>query len=90
MEASTTPRPNGTSEGYPCPAGFYCLSGDTEPRACPLGTYNPNLAQDNCTDCIAGYMCDQLNLTTPVPCKEGKYPAKIVKYYSLQFSLDFL
>ena len=59
-------------QGYPCPAGFYCPAGATVPLGCQIGTYNDQLGQANCTICPAGLMCDETNMTNPVPCKEGQ------------------
>ena len=42
------------TSSYPCPPGYYCLSGDIVPRACPNATYNSeHYASElsNCTLC---------------------------------------
>jgi len=70
---SSTPTPNDYVQGYPCPPGYYCPSGTAVPLGCQIGTYNNMLAQSSCTDCPVGLMCDQMNMTDPVPCKSGHY-----------------
>ena len=58
--------------GYICPAGFFCTAGTTYEEACPVGTYQPSQGQDNCTQCPAGFMCLETNMTSPEPCKTGE------------------
>ncbi|KAI8480901.1 hypothetical protein Bbelb_413740, partial [Branchiostoma belcheri] len=70
---STTPRPTDPAMGYICPAGFYCPAGTLYELGCEFGYYNPNPGQANCTVCPVGYMCDQVNMTSPEPCKSGHY-----------------
>ncbi|XP_071497013.1 uncharacterized protein [Diadema antillarum] len=71
---STTGAPaQGSGMGYPCPAGHYCPSGVTVELGCPIGTYQPDEGQANCTICPDGLMCLYVNMTTPEPCKSGHY-----------------
>ncbi|PIK33904.1 hypothetical protein BSL78_29274 [Apostichopus japonicus] len=71
---STTPTPESVSGmGYPCPAGFYCPSGAVTEIGCPIGTYQPNTGQANCTICPSGLMCPYGNMTAPLDCKTGYY-----------------
>ena len=69
---SSTPTPMDGIQGYPCPPGYYCPAGTIIPLGCEIGYYQGQYAQANCTECLAGMMCDQQNMTTPVPCKEGE------------------
>ena len=44
----------------PCPRGHFCPSASLAPRACPRGTYNPELGSEfprDCRPCPAGYVC---------------------------------
>ena len=68
---SSTPTPNDNIEGYACPPGYMCPAGSTVPIGCPIGTWNGQMGQANCTECLAGLMCDAMNMTIPVQCKEG-------------------
>lgn len=61
---SSSPTPSGTfspnsivDEGYPCPAGHYCLAGDTYPRGCAPGTQQPLTGQASCDPCPASLLC---------------------------------
>ncbi|XP_033646870.1 uncharacterized protein LOC117306372 isoform X1 [Asterias rubens] len=71
---STTPTPAADSgKGYPCPAGHYCPEGTLSELGCPVGTYQSNTGQSNCTLCPDGLMCETVNLTAPSECKTGHY-----------------
>ncbi|XP_077985306.1 uncharacterized protein LOC144439946 [Glandiceps talaboti] len=70
---STTPTPTDPTMGYICPAGYYCPAGAIFHLGCPVGTYNPNEGQGNCTVCPDGFMCNVMNMTTPEPCMSGHY-----------------
>lgn len=70
---SKTSKPNNGTDGFICNPGFYCPAGSSFERGCPIGTFNDKFGQPNCTECLAGLMCDKTNMTTPVPCKEGHY-----------------
>ena len=72
LEGSTTPNPTDGVTGYICPAGFFCEAGTTQEEACPPGTYQASLGQDNCTVCPAGFMCLLSNMTAPELCKTGE------------------
>ena len=69
--------PTAQGWGYLCPAGHYCPQGTPTPQDCPKGTYQPELAKENpsdCVDCEPGYYC----LTTGSPnvtdlCMPGYY-----------------
>ncbi|KAL8424659.1 hypothetical protein Efla_006444 [Eimeria flavescens] len=59
----------------PCPRGFYCPEGATEPKRCSEGqTTNSSGAEDpsQCVSCPGGTICGQL-LSTPLRCPEGHY-----------------
>ena len=68
---STTATPTNASEGFLCPPGHFCVEGAEFAEGCPMGTYQPNYGQDNCTICPAGYMCLDVNMTSPELCQEG-------------------
>ncbi|XP_071958404.1 uncharacterized protein [Antedon mediterranea] len=71
---STTPTPDTSSGmGYPCPVGHYCPAGTITELGCNIGTYQPSIGQDNCTECPAGFMCPYTNMSEPLPCKSGHY-----------------
>ena len=69
---STTAMPTNASEGFMCPPGHFCVEGAEFAEGCPIGTYQPNYGQDNCTVCLAGYMCLDVNMTAPDPCMKGQ------------------
>lgn len=69
-----------------CPEGFYCIGytkhvcppryycgglGNSIPRPCPPGTYNPFVAQVECIECPLGFVCPHSRLLYPVPCPKG-------------------
>jgi hypothetical protein len=58
-----------------CPAGYYCLSDNTIPVACPAGTYRDVPGAESAADCFAcpkGYYCP---IASPFPtsCPSGTY-----------------
>lgn len=70
----------------PCPVGFYCLNsviypcpprhycperGNTKPRLCPSGTYNPFPSQSACLPCAYGSICPHDGMLLPHPCPVG-------------------
>ena len=59
--------------GIACVPGYYCPEGTTVQLGCPIGTYNDQYGQDNCTYCLPGNMCPVVNMTTPEPCGMGIY-----------------
>jgi hypothetical protein len=79
---SATPQGKG-----PCPTGYYCPTGNTaiacpkghycggvgnlKPNDCYPGTYNPFIAQSNCTLCPAGHICPDYNMQEPKLCPAG-------------------
>ncbi|CAM9393726.1 unnamed protein product, partial [Sphacelaria rigidula] len=69
--------PSGSTEPLDCPRGFYCVTGVVDPEPCPLGTYGNSTGIRqiaDCTDCSAGYYCDQRGLTSPSGlCDPGYY-----------------
>ncbi|KAH3741464.1 hypothetical protein DPMN_048189, partial [Dreissena polymorpha] len=73
LEGSSTPNPTDGVTGYICPRGHFCEAGTTQEEACPPGTYQASLGQDNCTVCPAGYMCLYSNMTVPERCMTGHY-----------------
>nr|XP_054760934.1 uncharacterized protein LOC129267226 [Lytechinus pictus] len=51
-----------------CPAGYYCPSGTDTPQACPAGTFNPTVGQNevsDCNPCTAGFACTTVALVEP-------------------------
>ena len=40
---------------------------------CQVKTFNIYTAQAVCLDCLAGLMCNEMNMPDPKPCKEGHY-----------------
>lgn len=59
----------------PCPGGYYCLEGSTDPSPCPehtLREYPGARTFNDCLPCPAGYWCKE---GRPVPdlCPEGHY-----------------
>ena len=71
---SSTPTPDSDSTyGYPCPIGHFCLEGALFEVGCPVGEYNPNLAQASCLECPEGMRCPYNNMTTPLNCLPGHY-----------------
>lgn len=56
----------------PCPEGQYCPgTGNTKPRDCLPGTYNPFTAQSNCTVCETGHICPGWANILPETCPPG-------------------
>ena len=58
-----------------CPAGYYCLSDTTIPRACPAGTYRDVPGAESPADCFpcpVGSFCP-LGAPTPTYCPAGSY-----------------
>ena len=69
--AQTEPAPN----MYPCPLGYYCETGSQRETICPSGTYQDELAQWTCKECLEGFYCDNsiepvVNVTS-YECPEG-------------------
>ncbi|XP_070551430.1 uncharacterized protein [Ptychodera flava] len=61
-----------------CPAGHYCPIGTAEPDTypCPVGFYLNGSAGESyqdCTECIAGYYCDEIGLPWPKECDRGYF-----------------
>ncbi|XP_077985305.1 uncharacterized protein LOC144439945 [Glandiceps talaboti] len=61
-----------------CPAGHYCPIGTAEPytNPCPVGFYLNGSAGESyqdCTECIAGYYCDENGLAWPKECDRGYF-----------------
>ena len=59
----------------PCPVGYYCLEGTTDPQPCDSGlviSVPGASSKNNCTLCPAGFICDN-NSTKPEPCFAGYY-----------------
>lgn len=50
---SPTPRNETVQRGGICPVGHYCPAATVTPFACPAGTYQPDLAAKNISDCLA-------------------------------------
>ncbi|CBZ54547.1 hypothetical protein NCLIV_049760 [Neospora caninum Liverpool] len=50
-------------QAYKCPAGHYCLGGDSIPVPCPPGKYNPfrgAMSSNACMTCPDGFDCESL------------------------------
>ncbi|XP_062603182.1 uncharacterized protein LOC134264959 [Saccostrea cucullata] len=60
-----------------CPAGKYCPEGTHTPIKCPSGTFSNTTrlnSSSECTNCTAGYYCQQAGLTTEEGnCTQGYY-----------------
>ena len=62
------------TNSYLCPVGHYCESGDTQPRACPNGTYNDALNASHsgqCKPCKKNYFNDKIGQKECRLCGEG-------------------
>eukprot|EP00913_Durusdinium_trenchii_P009268 g8709.t1 len=59
--------------GIVCPERYMCgpYPGNTEPVACPAGSFNPWQGQWNCTVCLEGGVCPHSRLRLPIPCPCG-------------------
>jgi hypothetical protein len=61
----------------PCPAGFYCGVGTSNPVSCPPGRFSSSTGlvnPGNCTLCSAGSYCASAGLTAPTGlCSAGYY-----------------
>ena len=58
-----------------CPSGYFCLTRETTPEPCPLGTYNPLPGAQNesqCEICPPGQVCG-VGTTEPVNCSAGTF-----------------
>ena len=76
ISSSDSPTPDGSdsSVGSPCPLGYYCTEGTTEPQLCENGLVigTPGASSSSaCSECPKGYICT--NSTIPVPCNRGYY-----------------
>ncbi|CCI46527.1 unnamed protein product [Albugo candida] len=49
--------------GNPCPKGFFCPKGTSEPLPCPMGTYANEMGASECAICPAGYVCPKNSIT---------------------------
>eukprot|EP00434_Breviolum_minutum_P023701 symbB.v1.2.020906.t2/scaffold1784.1/size101483/2 len=60
-------------EGIVCPERYMCgpYPGNTEPVACPAGSFNPWQGQWNCTVCLEGGVCPHSRMRLPLPCPCG-------------------
>ncbi|KAL8427177.1 hypothetical protein Efla_006804 [Eimeria flavescens] len=61
--------------GIPCPSGYYCSEGATEPSACNRGSFRLNKGgrwPSDCSLCPLGYYCLPTD-AVPVPCPKGYY-----------------
>ena len=60
------------TEAFPCRAGEYCPGvGNQKPLECYPGTFNPHVAQSNCTICPTGNICPGWGRSLPEPCPAG-------------------
>lgn len=52
----------------------YCPEGTSVPLSCPSGTYNNLTGQWNCTECPAGFYCNENTTSYEIfPCPTGYY-----------------
>lgn len=58
---------------FTAPAGTYTLAGAWETIDCPVGKYNPFIAQSSCLTCPAGYYCPSTAMTAPTDCPVGYF-----------------
>lgn len=63
--------------GSECPAGGYCELGSENKKACPGGTFNPDVGGSsvfNCKQCTLGSYCQGSDSQTVTgPCSDGYY-----------------
>jgi hypothetical protein len=83
VSGSSAQQPSDGTTGNVCPSGSYCPPGAVKPIACPVGTYNDQVAQQNssaCLPCQKGYYCPfrggststyQFNVLTTYVCGAG-------------------
>ena len=78
--ASTNTPSYGLSEGSydygPCPQGYFCAVGTSDPAPCAVGYYGSStyLTTGECTSCTQGSYCSETALTAVSgPCNEGYY-----------------
>ncbi|CAM9097538.1 unnamed protein product, partial [Hapterophycus canaliculatus] len=61
-----------TLQAIECPQGQFCPGvANTKPRDCTPGTYNPFMAQSNCSLCESGYFCPGWASVAPQICPPG-------------------
>ncbi|OEH77833.1 hypothetical protein cyc_01966 [Cyclospora cayetanensis] len=61
--------------GIPCPPGYYCTEGATEPSNCNRGSFRLEKGgrwPSDCSLCPAGYYCTP-TVAIPTPCPKGHY-----------------
>ena len=54
------------SLAHECPTGHFCALGTVDPKACPVGTFNPSPRQrslGDCRNCTGGYFCNLTGLS---------------------------
>ncbi len=61
---SSSRAPTDNVMGRPCKPGTYCVSGALQEQECPQGTFNPDYGRGECYNCTAGYVCDEVNMTS--------------------------
>lgn len=66
------------SDAQLCPKGYYCPKGSSTPTGCGAGTYQDEVGQAQCKDCLEGFFCDSEQETLDgQECLAGYYcPAK--------------
>jgi hypothetical protein len=55
-----------------CPAGTYCPAGSTIPTTCITGTYSTGGQQSSCTPCPVGFACASTS-SAPVACLSSQF-----------------
>ena len=65
------PTPTDGVTGIVCEPRYYCPQGTPVQLGCPIGQYNDQYGQENCTYCPPGTMCPVVNMTTPEMCRMG-------------------
>jgi len=51
--------------------GTYCLSNQSEPTPCPIGTFNGANGSSNCSACQPGRTCPFEGMSVSLPCPNG-------------------
>ena len=62
----------------PCPAGYFCPVGSTNPNAnpCPKGRYRSitrGAQPSHCVPCKSGHYCESEGISAPLPCTAGYF-----------------
>ena len=63
----------GRNGGGETPIGHYTPSGSAQPIPCPLGKFNRQKRQGECTECTKGYYCPERGMTDNKWCTPGHF-----------------